>query len=249
MIKEERFEHILTQLKQLGKVGYDELATQLDVSADTIRRDIDLLSNNGLLLKVRGGAMKKGKSPVHFQDRVSHLTEAKETIALKVLPLIKNGQTFFMDGGTTICAVANHLPLNASFRVITNNIALVNALSPFKEIELIVLGGIYDPVTATTTGTATCEEVKRYFADAYFMGTCAIHPNHGVTAAFMEDAAVKQAMLKCAAKTVALGDYQKLNTSYNFKVCALEDLNVLVTDIQGDDPGLDNYRNRNVKLV
>jgi DeoR family transcriptional regulator, carbon catabolite repression regulator len=249
MIKEERFDHILGLLKQKGKVTYDMLALDLEVSEDTIRRDIELLHNNGLLSKVRGGAISISKNPLNFQDRASYLSDGKQTIARKAQQFIKNGQTVFMDGGTTICAIAAHLPLNSSLRIVTNNIALIPILSKFKDIEIIVLGGIYNKHTETNLGAKTCEDIRNYIADVYFMGACAIQSKFGITSTFNDEAEVKRIMLHNAKQIIALGNIEKINNTESFKVCDLEDVSALITDLPSDDSKLDNYRNLGIKLI
>lgn len=249
MIKEERFEHILGLLKQKGKVAYDVLALDLKVSEDTIRRDIDLLHNNGLLSKVRGGAISIAKNPLNFQDRASYLSEGKQLIALKAQPFIKNGQTVFMDGGTTVCAIASHLPLDSNLRVVTNNMALVPILSKFRDIEIIILGGIYNRHTQTNLGAKTCEEARNYIVDVYFMGACAIQSKFGISSTFNDEAEVKRIMLANAKQTIALGNIEKINNTEPFKVCGLEDVNALITDLPSDDGKLDAYRSLGIRLV
>lgn len=249
MIKEERFDHILGLLKTNGKVTYETLALDLDVSEDTIRRDIELLHNNGLLSKVRGGAILLSRNPLNFQDRASYLSDGKQIIALKAQQFIKNGQTLFMDGGTTTCAIAAHFPLNSNLRVVTNNVALVPILSKFKDIEIIILGGVYNKHTATNLGAKTCEDVRDYIADIYFMGACAIQSKFGITSTFNDEAEVKRIMLANSKQTIALGNIEKINNTESFKVCDLEDINVLITDLPSDDSKLDTYRSLGIKLI
>jgi DeoR family transcriptional regulator, carbon catabolite repression regulator len=249
MLKEERFNHILINLKQKGKVFYEPLAKDLNVSEDTIRRDIEALYNNGLLLKVRGGAISQSKNPLTFQDRSHYFSDEKDIIALKAQQLIRNGQTIFMDGGTTVCAIASRLPANASFRLITNNLALIPIVSKFKDIELIVLGGLYDRKTEIATGGQTADEVSKYVADLYLMGTCAIHKDFGITAVFQNDGEVKQRMLKNSNKTFALSNHAKLNLNEYYKVCDLEDISGLITDLPADDTKLNHFRNSGIQLI
>jgi DeoR/GlpR family transcriptional regulator of sugar metabolism len=249
MLREERFTHILTTLKKKGKVGLESLSSALNVSEDTVRRDIDSLHNNGLLVKVRGGAIPFSQNPLSFHDRTHLLSDEKNVIGLKAQQLIKDGQTIFMDGGSTICAVASHLPANARFRLVTNNMALVPILSNYKHIELIVLGGLYDRETAVNTGGQTSSEAGKYNADLYLMGTCALHPDLGISAVFQADGEVKQSMLKSAAKTYALGNHTNLNCIEYYKVCALKDISGLITDLSPDDPRLDGFRNPRIRLI
>lgn len=249
MLKEERHSHILNALGKRGKVNFGSLSKTLKVSADTVRRDIDLLHNNGLLIKVRGGAISLSKNPLSFQDRTRFLSEEKSIIALKAQQLIKDGQTIFMDGGSTVCAIAEHIPASARFRLVSNNLALVPILSKHKHIELILLGGTYDRVTAVTTGGQTCTEAGKYIADLYLMGTCALHPELGISAVFQPDGEVKQSMLKNAAMTYALGNHTSLNCREYYKVCALSDIAGLITDLPSDARQLDGFRNLGIRLL
>ena len=249
MLKEERFSHILTLIKKKGKANYESLAGDLKVSEDTIRRDIESLNNNGLLLKVRGGAISLSKNPLSFRDRTRHQSEEKNIIALKTLQLIREGQTVFMDGGSTICAVASHLPANSRFRLITNNMALVPVISTCRHIELIVLGGIYDRETAANTGGQTCSEAAKYIADLYLMGTCALQKDLGISAVFQSDGEVKQQMLKNSAKTYALANNAKLNATEHYKVCELKEIKGLITDLPADDHRLDDFRGLGIRLI
>ena len=249
MVKEERFEYILNYLKHSEKISYELMAVAMNVSEDTVRRDIELLHQNGLLTKVRGGAILRSKNPLSFQDRSDYLSGGKEIIALKAQPFIKKNQTVFMDGGTTICTIAAHLPIDASFRVVTNNVALIPILSTFKHIEIILVGGIYDRITEITYGLQACEEISNYVADFYFMGTCAISHQFGITAAFREDCAIKKAMMANAARTIAISNIEKLDTTEAFKVCDMEDIDTLITDMASDDARLNPYRNMGFAIV
>jgi DeoR family transcriptional regulator, carbon catabolite repression regulator len=249
MLKEERLNHILKVIKKKGKAFYETLSEDLNISEDTVRRDIESLHNNGLLLKVRGGAISISKNPLSFQDRTRYLAEEKELIALKAQQLIKKGQTIFMDGGSTICTIAAHLPADSSFRLVTNNMALVPIISKFRDIELIILGGIHDRETAINTGGQTCNEAKQYIASLYFMGTCALQKDLGISAVFQNDGEVKQSMLRNANKTFALVNSSNLNTSEHYKVCDIKDISGMITDLATDDSKLDDFRHLGIRLI
>ncbi|KAA3439228.1 DeoR/GlpR family DNA-binding transcription regulator [Rufibacter hautae] len=249
MLKEERQSHILIRLEKAHRATFEELAGELQVSEDTVRRDIDALAKNGLLTKVRGGAIVRSLNPFTFQDREKVYPEGKLIIAQKAQRLIKEGQTIFMDGGTTLCAVALHFPRDLSFRVVTNNQALIGILKGFEKIEVMVLGGILNRATETTVGAFTCREVKNYLADLYFMGTCAVDSKYGVTAAVREDGEVKQAMLEGSLKTVALAGQEKLGSTDHFRVCSLDGIDALITDLPNSDPLLKEYKGRDLEII
>lgn len=249
MVKEQRFDHILKTLKDSEMVTYETLAQRLKVSEDTIRRDIESLHKNGLLSKVRGGAILRSKNPLTFQDRSSYFKKGKDIISFKAQQFVRNGQTIFMDGGTTICAIAAHFHPDIAIRVVTNNHALIPILSKNKGIEIIVLGGLYNRATETNTGTKTCLEASEYVADVYLMGTCAIHADYGITAALREDGEVKRSMMNASLKTVALSNQEKLNHVDFFKICNVSAIDALVTDISSEDKQLDAFRNKGIQLL
>ncbi|WP_316823885.1 DeoR/GlpR family DNA-binding transcription regulator [Pedobacter miscanthi] len=249
MIKEKRFEYIIASLKENGEISYGTMAAELKVSEDTIRRDIDYLHQHGLLTKVRGGAIKVDKNPLSFSDREEVQYSEKEKIGLKVQGLLKKGMTIFMDGGTTVCSIATNFPLDSAFRIITNNQALVPIISRFKDIELIVLGGVYNRDAQTNVGAQTCKDAEGFVVDIYLMGTCAISREFGITAAIREDGAVKQAMLKGAKKVIVVSNSKKIGTNEVFRVCDLSDIDVVVTELPKDDPQLDPIRYTDLKII
>lgn len=249
MIKEKRFEHIIGSLKNTGEVSYGSMSDDLQVSEDTIRRDIDYLHKHGLLMKVRGGAIALNKNPLSFSDRTEFQHSEKEKIGLKAQGLLKKGMTLFMDGGTTVCSVAAHFPLDSSFRIITNNLALVPIISHFKDIELIVLGGTYNRDSQTNVGAQTCMDAQGYVVDLYLMGTCAISKEFGVTAAIREDGAVKRAMLTGAKKVALLSNSKKLATDEVFRVCDLSAIDMVVTELSTDNMLLDSIRYTGLKII
>lgn len=248
MVKEERYELILKVLENDGKAGYDDLAIKLDVSSDTIRRDIEQLSKMGLLSKIRGGAAVRSILPFAFQDRAREFNEGKNVIALKVQQFIKSGQTIFMDGGTTNCAIATHFPVDINIRIITNNIALLPILSRFPKIQIIVLGGVYFRELEVNAGQLTCDNIAQYVADIYLMGACGIDGNMGITASLREDGEAKQAMRRAARKTVVLGSEKKLGIVEFFKVADLSEVDVLVTELPGTHHSLDPFRSSALQI-
>ena len=249
MIKEQRFEFILNKIKTDQQVTYEQIAGSLNVSEDTVRRDIDQLYRNGLVSKIRGGAMLPSRNPLTFQDRNNILLEQKDIIVAKALGFIKEGMTVFMDGGTTICALAGRLPSDINIRIITNNIPAIQLLVNYPDIELIVLGGVYERNSATNTGTVTCLDLERYTADLYLMGTCGVDDKFGVTATIESDAHVKRAMLRRSKKTVSLANQKILHQTEAFRVCDFQDLHAMITNMDSNHADLDGFRNLGVQII
>jgi DeoR/GlpR family transcriptional regulator of sugar metabolism len=248
MLKEERFDFILKELKSSSKVLLEELAVKLGISEDTVRRDIHALHKAGLLNKVRGGAIRVNLNPLAFQDRTDSFNEGKQVIALKARQVLQNARTVFMDGGTTVLAVAAALPIDSTLRIVTNNMSVIPILSNHKNVEIIVLGGTYNKLSNTTLGTQTCMEILRYQADVYLMGICSIDSETGISASILEEGETKKAFIKSAAKTVILGHQEKLGTVDFYKVASISEVDTLITDLPSDSPLLDNFRNTGLEI-
>lgn len=248
MLKEERFNHILEILKSNGQVLYTNLANELGVSEDTVRRDIELLVKSGLMVKTRGGAIAPNKNPLSFKERSGLFSEGKKRIALKAQQQLSQIRTLFLDGGSTTLAIASSLPINSNIRIITNNLAIPEVLTNHKGVQLIILGGNYDRNTQTTFGIQTCLEVQKFTADLYLMGTCAIDPKFGVTAQVGEDGEVKKFMIRSSRRTLALVNQEKLNTNEYFTVATLDEIDGIITDLDSDDKLLDRYRGFDIDI-
>ncbi|MCE7040237.1 DeoR/GlpR family DNA-binding transcription regulator [Dyadobacter sp. CY312] len=249
MAREIRFNYILEELQDKNEVGFAELSSALKVSEDTIRRDIETLANNGLLLKVRGGAIPRTHNPLTFKERIGQLRDDKEIIALKAQTLIKSGQTIFMDGGTSVYTLVSLLSTDIKLTVVTNNVAIVPLLSAFSGVELIVLGGKYLKESETVVGMRAIKMAENFQADLYFMGICALDSEKGVTASFMEEAELKQTMLQHSQVSIALSTFDKLNTFESYRVCPIEDLDYIITEMEIANEKFSSFKEAGVKIL
>jgi DeoR/GlpR family transcriptional regulator of sugar metabolism len=138
MLKEERFQIILKQLGLDQKVYLAGLSTLLNVSEDTIRRDIKELADQGLLKSVRGGAVPHSPGPHHFRDRILYDNEQKQIIAKKALGFLKDDQVVLFDGGTSAMLIAQMLPKDLRLTVITNSFPIASLLEEHEHVEVLV---------------------------------------------------------------------------------------------------------------
>jgi len=249
MVREKRLSYILEKLHDNKEVGFSELSSDLNVSEDTIRRDIDALANNGLLLKIRGGAIPRSHNPLSFKDRIGQLRDDKELIALKAQTLIKSGQTVFMDGGTSVYTLVSLLSTDIKLTVITNNTAIIHALSAYAGVELIVLGGKYLKQSETVVGYQAIKMVENFQADLYFMGVCALDIGKGVTSSYMEEAELKQAMLRRSGMAIALSTFDKLETFEPYSVCPIQSLNYVITEMDAQHEKFDSFKKVGIKVL
>lgn len=249
MLKEERLQAILDQLSQDSKVRLDALSELLNVSEDTIRRDIKELDMRGLLKAVRGGAVLHSPVPHHYRDREKHDIGTKKIIATKALDFLQDGQVVFFDGGTSVVALAASLPANLKITVVTNSFPVVNVLEDHPNVEVIFAGGRLYKTSFTTMGQETLDTFSRVRADICFLGICSIHESMGVTAMDYEDAQVKKTMVEKAAKTIAMSSLEKTNTVEPFYICPVTDLDVIITEAEPDNKLLKGFGEMGIEVV
>lgn len=230
MLKEERFQIILSRLSTDSKVLLNQLSEELNVSTDTIRRDIKELNDQGLLKAVRGGAVPHSPVPHHFKDRIGYNSESKQVIAKKTLPLLHNGQVVIFDGGTSTLAVASILPEDLHLTVITNSFPIATMLEDHKNVEVLFAGGRLVKSAFVTAGHDTLRFFRNIKADLCLLGICSIHSSLGVTTPDYEESEVKKIMIANSQEVAALSSIEKLETVEPFYICPTEDISTIITN-------------------
>ena len=229
MLKEERQQQILGWLQKERKVVLTDLSKQLNVSADTIRRDIKELSAQKLLKEVRGGAIPHAPGPHDLKERAQFASRQKQLMAKKAVQLIKEGQVLLLDSGTSTLAVASILPKDMKLTVITNSFQIVSMLEERKDVEVFFAGGRLFRDSLITTGHDSIRFFENIRADICFLGICSIDLELGITGHHYEECAVKKAMIKSSGKVVALATPEKLNTAEAFHIAPIGALNGMIT--------------------
>ncbi|GEP93108.1 transcriptional regulator, DeoR family [Chitinophaga terrae (ex Kim and Jung 2007)] len=248
MLKEERLDYILRKLQTDHKVLQTELSNDLQVSEDTVRRDLESLAQTGQLIKVRGGAIPHSPNPYSFKDRIKHHQDDKRNMAEKALQFLHNGQTIILDGGTSTLTLVKLFPPNLHIKVITNSVPIVSQLIEHPVIEVVFTGGLIGKDSQTAGGLDTIRMLEKVRADICFLGICSLHPTAGVTGLELGEADVKSVMVASAYKTIALSTTDKMGTAEPFKVCNITDLDTIVTD-NPDLPSVKPYINLGIQVI
>jgi DeoR/GlpR family transcriptional regulator of sugar metabolism len=247
MLKEERLDFIINRLKSNQSVKLSQLSEALAVSEDTIRRDIEGLDKSGLLTKVRGGAIPHSPNAHSFQERIHVFENEKIMIAQKALPLIKPGDTILLDGGTTTYALAGLLDMPLT--VITNNVPVAALLAGRKNMEIIMTGGRILSDSLVTAGAYAISLLEQSHVDIYFLGVCSLHHKIGVTSLDYFECEVKRAMVDCSDRIVALTGHDKIGTSEAYKICPIDQLDTIITEIDPDNEMFEPYRQHNIQVL
>jgi DeoR/GlpR family transcriptional regulator of sugar metabolism len=249
VLTDERRALILERLRTQGRVLAADLTAELDVSADTVRRDLRELDEAGLLRRVHGGALPRYGDAAPFQARARRAPEAKASIARRAAECVSDGQLVVLDGGTTTLEVARALRDDLRARVITTSPPIALALADHPGLEVTVVGGTLRPNSLVTVGAAAVDAFRLIRADVVFLGVCGLHPEIGVTTEDLEERHVKAAMIEGAAEVIALADHDKLGTAMSVVIAPLRAVTRLVTDADADDEALAPYRAAGIEVL
>ena len=248
MLKAERQSVILEELRSHKRVISSELCEILHVSEDTIRRDLNELETKGQLKKVHGGAITLSFIP-SFKKREVQEIQTKHIIAQKALSLIEDNQVIIIDGGTSNLQLVNILPENKHLTVFTNSIPVASKLCEYPNIDGVLLGGNILRKGHSIIGYQALEYLQEVHADICFLGITSVDAEMGLSEANRKETTIKKAMINASNTVVSMVISNKLNTRQPFKVCDIGCLNVMVTELDNEDPQLLPYRAKGVKII
>lgn len=233
MHKTARQKYLIDILSEKGQITISELVDRLQVSADTLRRDLSDLEKQGLAQKNHGGAIALNLSAMNRQNRNTLLPDTRKRLGKMVAEKIPGGSTLFLDAGSTVLAVATQI--QGPMTVITPSLDIAQHFSTRADIQLILLGGKWDMQQRLFAGSATVSLLERYRADIAVLGTCALHADLGLSASQEADAEVKRAMLAASAEHWLVADHMKLNHCEPWLVAGLADIHQLFLDRPWDE--------------
>jgi len=249
LLKKERQAYILHKLDLHNKVINTGLCVDMGVSEDTVRRDLYELSQAGKLIKVHGGALSLAFNEVKFDSSNVYSQSKKVKIAEKAIRLIQNNMYVLTSGGTTIIEMAKQLPPQLKATFITGSIPAVNVYITHPNINVVVVGDKVNKAARITVGASALSKIREVNADLCFLGTNAIDLKRGITDNDWEVVELKRAMVAASAKTVCLAISEKLNSFEALQVCALKQIDYLITELDPDDELLRPYVEAGVTVL
>lgn len=249
MLKRERQSYILQQINLHNKVLSSSLSGDINVSEDTIRRDLIELAGEGKLIKVHGGALSRSFSQVHVRSNGVYSQQLKKTIAQKAIKLISNGMFVLTGGGTTIVEMARILPQELKATFVSGSIAAILEYMDHPHIEVILIGDKISKSSKITVGSEAIAKIRQIKADICFLGTNSLDLQHGITDNDWEVVQLKKAMIESSQKVVCLSISEKINTSQPIQICELNKIDILITELPPDHPTLKPYSDAGIKLL
>lgn len=237
LLSEERKQYILEQLDGVGKVRVVQLAEQLQVSNETIRRDLALLEEEKRLRRVYGGAVKvqyETGEPPYQQRQVLHY-EAKQKIGRCAVSLIEDGNTIYMDTGTTIHELAQALKGRRRITVITNSLTVASLLRESLSQGLfsgriIILGGEISPDQQSVSGHLALDMLAHFYFDKAFISVGGMSILTGISDYDMNDSVISRAIISRAKEVIVLADYSKMGIQAFCHITTMEHIDVIVCD-------------------
>jgi DeoR family fructose operon transcriptional repressor len=240
MYATERQDRIALALSETGRVSVSQLSTEMDVTAETVRRDLDALELAGVLRRVHGGAVTSARGSVTERavgERQSERFEAKSSIAglaMRMLPPSFRGSVL-LDSGTTTALLAERLAAwvpdhGQRLTVITNSVQNATTLGASPHLEVHLVGGRLRSLTGALVGSATVAQLEALRPDISFLGTNGLSADFGLSTPDELESAVKSAMVRSARRAVVLADGSKHGEEALTRFATLDEIDTLVTD-------------------
>lgn len=222
----------------------------LKVTRETIRKDLYELESEGLLKKIHGGAvLDTPNKESDYQKRLRKDEEAKRAIAKAAVQHIEEGDTIYLDYGTTTYRLAEELMSKKNITVITNTIPIVNLLLNHSSIELMILGGVVRKNEDSLFGSFALNNIENIYVDIGFFGCGGIDSFSGITNHHIGESELSKKMLKHCQSKIFLADYSKFGTTAFYKIADFEDVDIIITDKMVDTDIKSKILQSKVELV
>lgn len=228
---------ILDAVRAQGSYSVRDLADRMAVSDETIRRALKTLSEHGLVRKVHGGVeMPDGEGEPPFERRMRDGAEAKRRIAARVAALIEDGDSLMLDTGSTTAYVAQALARHANLLVVTNSAEIARTLATRNGNRVFMAGGELRADDAAAFGPAALAFIGQFQVRTAILSIGAIHAEQGLMDYHLSEGEFSRAVMARAERTIVVADHSKFGRRGFVEVCAVDDIDVLVTDQPPPEP-------------
>ena len=231
-----RRKKILEILRRDGQVRVSQLSDALGATVVTIRNDLDSLEQDGYLERTQGGAIQTMKNyyNLEFQRRKQEHMEMKKAIAAACAAMVRDGDTLFINSGTTTYFTAVELKQRKNLNVVTNSISVAVELGGLPTFRVILLGGDISAQYSFTYGEDVKEQIARYRANWAILSVDGVNPGTGVTTYHAEESVIDRIMMERAEKGIIVADSTKLGRESFSRISALSSGTVLISDREAD---------------
>lgn len=249
MLKEERQQTILNEVELHNRILLTDIAETLDVSIDTVRRDVKELDAESKLRKVHGGAISLGFTTNSARNSNIYALDNKVAIAQKATTMLKDGAVIFVDGGTTCLELARIIPEKIQLTCFTISLPVAMELSSKPNVTVISIGGQISKEAQIAIGANAIHHLSEIKVDYGFIGTGYVDALYGLTEFDWDIVQIKKAVIKASKKTVLLSISEKLNSQHRYKTCDISSINTMITELDPDDSILRPFKNNDVTIL
>ena len=222
---------IMTQLQQHGRVMVDDLAHMFSTTPQTIRKDLNVLSEDGSVMRVHGGAaLTAGTEYTGFDVRQEFAKGDKEKIGAEVARHIPNNAAIIINAGTTTAAAARHLSGHAGLKIVSDSVLVANEIRGFSGVEVMVPGGVVRGTDGVILGESSVDFIRQFRADVAVIGAAAVAPDGALLDYDLREAAVARAIIGAARHVILAVDSSKFEGAAPVCIGHLSDVHSLVTD-------------------
>lgn len=248
---DDRRKKILQLLARDGKVRIAQLSKELHTTVVTIRNDLTVLERDGYCERISGGAIQTVKNfyDMNFQQRKLENMEDKKAIASAVTDLVADGETLFLNSGTTTYYVAIELKKHKSLSIVTNSLSIAIELGSIPSFRVILLGGEINSQYAFTYGHEATNQLRKYKAEKVILSVDGISYKNGLSTLNAEEAEINKVMIERARQTIIVADRTKLGHESFFNFGELSDKCICVTNYGADEEQLRNLEAAGVEII
>lgn len=247
----ERKRYILDELQRNGSVVITDLAERIQVSSMTIRRDLNAMAEDGMVTLERGGAVLNSGSlfecSISFKNEIN--VSEKQRIAAKCMEYINEGDSVFLDAGTTPNELAALLRGKRNIRVLTHSLLVANTTATMRNIKLIMCPGEFRENSMAFLGPLTDDFIQHFQIDTLFLALEGIDLTDGLSVVDVQDGHTKKVLVEKAKRVICMADHSKFNKSFFYKIAPITDVDLVITDDGLDAATQELFRQNNIPLV
>lgn len=235
---------------QCRTVSLEDMANHFEISMSTLRRDVNTLLDRGHIRKVYGGvAAMENFTPVPMSVRSSKNREAKQRIGLLAASLVEDGQTIFLDSGSTVLCLLPHLEERKNVTIVTHSLSAMYEASKYPNLNVIALGGLYSSSTNSYVGISTLEALDHISVDTVFIAATGISLERGLTNTTYFEAEIKRRVVLRGSRVVLLADHTKFDFISTLSFFDFKDLFAVVTDKQPSQAYMNVIDSNHIRLL
>ena len=251
MIPAERRRRILSRTRVEGVVSTQELAEELDVSELTVRRDLKLMADEGLLVRTRGGASLRGSlaQELTYLEKTAEAHREKVAIAARAAELVESGDSVILGPGTSTLELANQIKQVSDLTVVTNSLLVVDALMSVSNVQVEVTAGSLRRSIRALVGPLTEESLRTLKVNKVFISGNGVTHERGLTTPEVTVASSDRALVAAGEKRIVLADHTKIGNDTMWQTMSVDQMDVLVTDQQAPADELESLRNAGVEVI